>query len=98
MQIFQDIMTEKEGLSKIETGQENTSATSTTIYNLGVKLEELVEKILKKKDYSTQRRLKLKGKSGALHEIDVFGKRKNKSLAVECKNYEQNSVVGMKRN
>ena len=93
-EIFQDIMTEKEGQLKIETGQENIS--TTTIYNLGVNLEELVEKILKKKDYSTQRRLKLKGKSGALHEIDVFGKRKNKSLAVECKNYEQDIVVGIK--
>ena len=55
---------------KIETGQENTS--TTTIYNLGVKLEEIVEKILKKKDSFTQRRLKLREKSGALHEIDII--------------------------
>jgi hypothetical protein len=35
-------------------------------------LEEVVEQILKKRSYSTQRRLKLKGRSGSLSEIDVI--------------------------
>jgi hypothetical protein len=51
-------------------------------------LEELVEWILKNKDYSTQRRQKLRGRCGALHEIGVLAKRKNKVMAVECKNYD----------
>ena len=67
-----------------------------TIHNLGVKLEELVEKILKNKGFSTQRRLKLKGRSGALHEIDVFAQQKNQVIAVECKNYNQDRIVGIK--
>ncbi len=90
--IFQDFMTDKEEL-KIENGHDYSP---TTVYNLGVKLEELVEKILKNKEYSTRRRLRLRGKSGALHEIDISATRKNKSILVECKNYEQNSVVSIK--
>ena len=38
------------------------------IYSLGVKLEQMVEQILKTRGFSTERRLKLKGESGATHE------------------------------
>ncbi|MGB6671742.1 MAG: hypothetical protein WBE34_04845 [Candidatus Nitrosopolaris sp.] len=40
------------------------------IYSLGVKLEQMVEQIMKNKGFSTERRIKLRGKSGATHEID----------------------------
>lgn len=98
---YQDIVSAREEPS-IENGQEFTFATppamasTNTVHSLGVKLEELVERILKNKEYSTQRRQKLRGRSGALHEIDVLAKRKNKAMAVECKNYDRNTVVGIK--
>jgi hypothetical protein len=95
--IYQDIAAAGEE-PKMEQGQDfaSSAASTNTVYSLGVKLEELVEKILKNKDYTTQRRQKLRGRSGALHEIDVLAKRKNMVMAVECKNYERNTVVGIK--
>jgi hypothetical protein len=35
----------------------------------------MVEQILKNKGFSTERRMKLRGQSGTLHEIDVLAKR-----------------------
>jgi hypothetical protein len=66
------------------------------IYSLGVKLEQMVEQILKTKGFSTERRLKLTGESGATHEIDVLAKRETDVLAVECKNYCEARSVGIK--
>jgi hypothetical protein len=68
----------------------------TTIHNLGIKLEEAIESLFKHKGFSTQRRLKLKGRSGALHEIDVFANKKNQVIAIECKNYSTDRIVGIK--
>jgi hypothetical protein len=67
-----------------------------SIYDLGIQLEAVVEQILKKRDFSTQRRLKLKGRSGSLSEIDVLASKKNLKIAVECKNYDKETVVGIK--
>jgi DNA-directed RNA polymerase subunit M/transcription elongation factor TFIIS len=66
------------------------------IYSLGVKLEQMVEQILKTRGFSTERRLKLTGESGATHEIDVLAKRETDVLAVECKNYCEARTVGIK--
>jgi hypothetical protein len=66
------------------------------IYSLGVKLEQMVEQILKTRGFSTERRLKLKGESGATHEIDVLAKREIDVVAVECKNYGEARSVGIK--
>jgi Holliday junction resolvase len=63
---------------------------------LGIKFEETVELILKKRGYTTEMRQKLEGNSGALNEIDVLAKRQNKVLAVECKNYKESRLVGIK--
>src|SRR4051812_25536735 len=66
--IYQDIAAAGEE-TKIEQGQDfasttaSSAASTNTVYSLGVKLEELVEKILKNKDYTTQRRQKLRGRS-----------------------------------
>ena len=68
----------------------------TAIYSLGVKLEQMVEQIIKNKGFSTERRIKLRGQSGILHEIDVLAKRENHVLAVECKNYGEARMVGIK--
>jgi Holliday junction resolvase len=73
----------------VQTGQ-------TAIYSLGVKLEQMVEQIIKNKGFSTERRIKLRGDSGTLHEIDVLAKRENDVLAVECKNYGETRLVGIK--
>jgi len=67
-----------------------------TIHSLGVKLEEMVEQILKARGYSTKTRQKLEGNSGALHEIDVLATKEEKLLAVECKNYSEARTVGIK--
>ena len=58
------------------------------IYELGVKLEECVAKILAAKGYKTQQRVRLDGSSGVSHEIDVLARRGNIVKAVECKNWK----------
>ncbi|RLG59194.1 MAG: hypothetical protein DRN95_02625, partial [Candidatus Hydrothermarchaeota archaeon] len=42
------------------------------IYDLGKKLEEFVEKILNVQGFKTNCRVRLSGKSGAKHEIDIL--------------------------
>jgi len=56
----------------------------------------MVEQIMKNKGFSTDRRIKLRGQSGTLHEIDVLAKRENDVFAVECKNYGESRLVGIK--
>ena len=60
--------------------------TKTSIHELGTKLEECVEKILKGKGFETECRRRLKGKTGVLHEIDVIARKGDILWAVECKN------------
>ena len=69
-----------------------------TTHSLGIKLEDTVVQILENRGYSTEMRRKLVGSSGAIHEIDVLARRQqqNKVLAVECKNYSEARVVGIK--
>lgn len=63
------------------------------IYDLGKKLEEFVEKILNVQGFKTNCRVRLSGKSGAKHEIDILAEKKTPKrkliLAVECKNYSR---------
>jgi predicted amidophosphoribosyltransferase len=61
---------EEHGEAEVQSGQ-------TAIYSLGVKLEQMVEQIMKNKGFSTERRIKLRGQSGIFHEIDVLAKREN---------------------
>ncbi|HZA70782.1 MAG TPA: hypothetical protein VE548_13890 [Nitrososphaeraceae archaeon] len=42
-----------------------------TIYIQGLRLEDMIEQLLKKKGFKTSKREKLRGRSGATHEIDV---------------------------
>jgi Holliday junction resolvase len=65
-----------------------------TIYIQGLRLEDMVEQLLKKKGFETSKREKLRGRSGAIYEIDVLAKKTNQALAVECKNYGEARIVG----
>ncbi len=58
-----------------------------SIFELGNKLEEVVEQILQSKGYDTERRRRIQGKSGTRSEIDVIAKKRDKVIAIECKNY-----------
>lgn len=62
-----------------------------TVYELGTRFEDTVEKILNAQGWKTEKRKKLLGKSGAKSEIDILAKRttrgRERVLAVECKNY-----------
>ena len=70
-----------------------TKSLKASIYELGNRLEEVVEKIFRAKGYKTERRQRLQGKSGTRSEIDVIAKKSGRVIAVECKNYS--SPVGI---
>jgi len=59
------------------------------VNDLGRKLEECVEKILRAKGYKTQLRQRIQGSSGVPHEIDIVAERGPIKKAVECKNWER---------
>jgi predicted RecB family endonuclease len=56
----------------------------------------MVEQILRNRGFETSLRQKLRGKSGAIHEIDIVAKRDNNVVAVECKNFGESRSVGIK--
>lgn len=58
-----------------------------SVEELGNKLEDLTEQVLKSMGYTTQRNQRLLGESGTRPEIDILAKMGNKVIAVECKNY-----------
>ncbi|MGA2913275.1 MAG: restriction endonuclease [Methanoregula sp.] len=63
-------------------------------YELGVRLEEVVESIYKADGYSTQRRQRIQGVvKGYTNEIDIIATRGNERVAIECKNLS--SPVGI---
>lgn len=58
-------------------------------YDLGVRLEEIVEHIFKADGYTTQRRQRLPGVKGYHNEIDIVAIRGKDQVAIECKNFSQ---------
>lgn len=60
---------------------------------LGNKFEENVENILKSKGLVTKRRLKIKGKSGAHHEIDIIAQKDRSTIFVEVTTLSDNFTV-----
>ncbi|MBS3923334.1 MAG: restriction endonuclease [Nitrosarchaeum sp.] len=66
-----------------------------TTRELGDNLEESVERIFKDRGYETSLRQRLRGKSGQLNEIDVLAKRNKITVAIECKNYDENRKIGI---
>ncbi len=81
--------------SKINMNYEETakSIPEINVYDLGNKLEDVVELIYKSKGFATQRRQRIEGESGTKSEIDIIAKRGNRIIAIECKNY--NDAVGI---
>ena len=67
-----------------------------TTRDLGTRLEESVERIFKDRGYQTVRGQKVKGQSGQYNEIDVIAKRGSITLAIECKNYDEDRKIGIK--
>ena len=67
-----------------------------TARELGTNLEDMAEKILQDRGFTTETRTKIRGTSGQLNEIDVLAKRNRIVLAVECKNYAESNKVGIK--
>lgn len=65
------------------------------VYDLGVRLEAIVEKIFQEEGFQTKRRQKIEGKSGAYNEIDIIVERGRQKIAVECKNYS--TPVGIEK-
>ena len=78
-----------------ELGEEESP--SPNMYDLGVKLENAVEKILRAEGYSTQKRQRLEGEKGT-SEIDIVATRiyngRKEIIAVECKNH--NAPISVK--
>lgn len=51
-------------------------------------MENFVEDTLLRTGYiNTEKRKKIEGISGTLHEIDILAYKENNIVAVECKNY-----------
>ena len=62
-------------------------------YELGIKLEEVVESIYKADGYSTQKRQRIQGIRSYTNEIDIIAIRGEEKIAIECKNFS--SPVGI---
>jgi hypothetical protein len=71
-----------------------TKQPSVNRYELGLKLEEVVEKIFLADGYTTLRRQRIQGVvKGYTNEIDIIATRGNEKIAIECKNLS--SPVGI---
>jgi Holliday junction resolvase-like predicted endonuclease len=64
-------------------------------YDLGVRLEDTTASIFEKMGYSVEKRRRLPTRSGATAEIDLVLRRGNRTIAVECKNYDPSRSVGV---
>lgn len=59
----------------VREGQEGEAKPSASVFDLGNKLEQVVEKILQARGYETERRRRLQGRSGTSSEIDIIGRK-----------------------
>ncbi|RNJ75700.1 MAG: restriction endonuclease [Nitrosopumilus sp. D6] len=66
-----------------------------TAKEMGSNLEDVMEKILSNRGFTTKTRIKLRGASGQFNEIDVMAKRGKQTIAVECKNYAESAKIGI---
>ncbi len=72
-----------EGAEEIEEDMKKVNA-----YALGKKLEDLVGSIFRSKGYDVKSRVRLKGQGGVDNEIDLIVTKGDRSIAIECKNYD----------
>jgi hypothetical protein len=85
------------GLAKGGTDQdEETVRSKVTAYELGRNLEAMVTEIFEKKGWRAVRNYRPPTKSGASTEVDVLLERGNVRKAVECKNFDETRMVGVK--
>ena len=72
-----------------EADPETKTGASISVEDLGRRLEDMTEQILKGMGYSTEKRQRILGKSGTRNEIDILAKKGERVTAVECKNYSR---------
>ena len=77
----------KEKRENVPSPEDSEEELRTSIFELGNKLEEVVEKIYRSRGYATERRQRLMGGSGTRSEIDIVARKSNRIIAIECKNY-----------
>ena len=65
------------------------------IYDLGIQLENTTATIFEKMGYVVQKRVRLPTRTSAVAEIDLILTRGNRRIAVECKNYKEDTSVGV---
>jgi hypothetical protein len=85
--VSEEVIPEEESLKEEEEESPEEEELRASIFELGNRLEEVVEKIFQAKGFETERRKRLEGKSGTRSEIDVVAKKAGRIFAIECKNY-----------
>lgn len=86
-------------LSESESIPSPTEVTKSPLnpYELGMKLEEVVEKIFQADGYQTERRRRIQGNSKYTNEIDIIANRGEEKVAIECKNFSGPVGISMMR-
>ena len=79
-----------------ETDDENLRPLKPTPFSLGRSLEQMAADIFEKRGWIVKRNYHPPTKSGASTEIDVFIERGKIHKAIECKNFEDYRMVGVK--
>jgi hypothetical protein len=81
--------------SEEEYSEEEVVQPPVNAYELGTKLEEIVDSIYQAEGYKTERRIRMPGQGGGYtNEIDIIARRRKEQVAIECKNFT--SAVGIK--
>jgi len=64
-------------------------------YELGKRLEQMAASIFKNLGYSVEERKKVQTRTGSVCEFDVLLRRGQRTMAIECKNYDVSRAVGI---
>jgi hypothetical protein len=64
-------------------------------YELGQRLEQMAASIFKNLGYSVEVRKKVQTRTGSVCEFDVLLRRGQRTMAIECKNYDVSRAVGI---
>lgn len=76
-----------------DTGEEDAQPLANA-YELGKKLEEIVNSIYRAEGYKTEQRVRMPGHGGYTNEIDIIARKGKELIAIECKNFT--AAVGIK--
>jgi uncharacterized Zn finger protein (UPF0148 family) len=80
----------------VEKDDENLELPKPTSFSLGRSLEQMTSDIFEKRGWTVKRNYHPPTRSGASTEIDVFIERGKIRKAIECKNFEDYRMVGVK--